>query len=387
MKKSAFLTAALFCINVYVFAQEGVSEAKEAQALSADADIIQTVNASPGIDDNAAAAPAARPRIAVYVTGGKDQGENRALGTYILDALAAGRRYTAIERSESFLAEITGEQIKQRSGAINDSQISRLGKQSGVQFVCVADITPALRSSQISARILNVETAEVVTVGVAESQLRTMDDLRKASSDVVTAMFRKLYPDEYPAEVTHKRVRLGVRVGYNNTHVSGLAVKVRDLSSLLTEKYDTYYNEIGLGSGAELGLSILVHLSGAASVNIAPGVIMRNPVNTDVVEISEIAISFPALLYWKIPKAPVHAICGLQLDVPVSSNIKWAGEKKEKFTDERAVIDLGIVLGASVNVTEKIPVDVRGVIGVREFDNEKGRFLNQISVGVGYIIN
>ncbi|MCL2689835.1 MAG: penicillin-binding protein activator LpoB, partial [Chitinispirillia bacterium] len=129
------------------------------------------------------------PRIAVYVTGQVPDNEKKVLGTRMLTALVKSGRYSGIERSESFLAEIQKEHIKQRSGAIDDDQISKLGRQFGVRYVCIADITPAYNAYQVSARIINVETAEVTFIGEAFSGLKTTKDLTEASDKVVANMF------------------------------------------------------------------------------------------------------------------------------------------------------------------------------------------------------
>jgi hypothetical protein len=129
------------------------------------------------------------PRIAVYVTGDVPENEKTALGTRMLASLVNIGRYRGIERSNSFLAEIEKEQIKQRSGAIDDGQISELGKQFGVKFICIANIAPVYRAFQVSARIVNVETAEVNFIGDASSQLRNMKDLTQVSIEVVRKMF------------------------------------------------------------------------------------------------------------------------------------------------------------------------------------------------------
>ena len=129
------------------------------------------------------------PKIAVYVTGNVGADEKEALGTRILTSLVNSGRYMAIERSNAFLAEIDKEHIKQRSGAIDDSQISELGKQFGVKFVCIAAITPAFGDYQVSARIIDVETAVVVAMGDTNSPLKSLDDLTDASNKIVAIMF------------------------------------------------------------------------------------------------------------------------------------------------------------------------------------------------------
>ena len=130
------------------------------------------------------------PRIAVYVTGDDvSENEKTALGTRMLSSLINSGRYRGIERSAAFLAEISREQKKQHSGSVDEDQITRLGRQFGVRFVCIAAITPAFGSFQVSARIVDVETAEVVYIGDASSPLKSMDDLTHVSNEVVRAMF------------------------------------------------------------------------------------------------------------------------------------------------------------------------------------------------------
>jgi hypothetical protein len=107
----------------------------------------------------------------------------------MLAALVNSGRYMGIERSAAFLAEIEREQVTQRSGAIDDNQISAIGRQFGVKYVCIADITPAFGTFQVSARIVNVETAAVVFIGDDHSTLETMDELNRVSTEVVRRMF------------------------------------------------------------------------------------------------------------------------------------------------------------------------------------------------------
>jgi len=431
MKKMMVLTALmLVCASVYVFAQSadtalaetdtgladtntaladtntaladtntalaetdtGLAETNAALAetdtalAETNADLADTDTA---LAETAAPAPPAKPKIAVYVTGGKDVGENKALGTYILDALTASGRYTTIERSESFLAEIDNEQIAQRSGAIDDSQISRLGKQSGVSFVCVADITQALRGSQISARILDVETAEVVTMGVSTSPLKTMDDLRKVSADIAEAMFRKLYPDEYKAlPIPEKKLKFGVRAAYNNSYVSKMNVTLYTDGGGGKMDSEDYNGKMGAGSGFEIGAVTLIGLTDNLAFNFSPGLIIRKPFVSDIAAINELAINIPAFLEWQLFDSPLRAVCGVQFEIPFSVKIKWKGEGAKDFNEDggkRAGMDVGVALGASVHILRNIAADVKGCIGLREFAAGKEGSLNQISVGVSYL--
>ena len=91
-------------------------------------------------------------------------------------------RYVAIERTNGFLAQLGKEQKYQRTGAVDDSDISRLGKQFGVQYVCVADVSDVFGEKFISTRLIDVETAEIVNSHEVGGSIKTMEDcIRKAN--------------------------------------------------------------------------------------------------------------------------------------------------------------------------------------------------------------
>lgn len=124
------------------------------------------------------------PRIAVYVASGGDVAEHRAFSTMMLEAFVNSGRYTAVERADAFIQQIDNEQARQRSGAVDDAQISRLGRQSGVDFICVVDIIPALGEFQLSARLIDVESARVTAMASTESRLENLASLRSASNEL-----------------------------------------------------------------------------------------------------------------------------------------------------------------------------------------------------------
>jgi hypothetical protein len=132
-----------------------------------------------------------KEKIAVYVTGNVRANEKKALGTKILVELINSGRYRAVERSEDFVKELDREQSKQMSGAVDDNQITTIGKQFGVQVICVADLTPAFGSYVISARLIDVESAEIMAIADVSSSLESMDDLTAASKDVVRVILGK----------------------------------------------------------------------------------------------------------------------------------------------------------------------------------------------------
>ncbi len=104
---------------------------------------------------------AQQKKVAVYVTG--NDPINDIVGSRLVDGIAKSGKYIAIERTASFLSELSKEQNYQSTGAVDDSEISRLGKQFGVDYVCVASAFDVWGGEKyISTRLIDVESAEVV---------------------------------------------------------------------------------------------------------------------------------------------------------------------------------------------------------------------------------
>ena len=133
---------------------------------------------------------AQQKKVAVYVTG-QESGINKVLGDQLVAGFAQSGKYIAIERTASFLAELGKEQNYQRTGAVDDKELSRLGKQFGVQLVCVADISDVFGQKYISARLINVESAEVVNTSNTSSQLDSMDELLNVTNKLTKELTSK----------------------------------------------------------------------------------------------------------------------------------------------------------------------------------------------------
>jgi len=125
------------------------------------------------------------PEIAVYLTGNLNLDEKRVLGAKILDAIVKSEWFTADERSSAFMAEIEKEQIAE---IVDDSLIRALGKKFGLRYVCIADVATAFGVHQVSARIIDVETAKIGFTGRASGQLNDMESLKMISSSLFSNM-------------------------------------------------------------------------------------------------------------------------------------------------------------------------------------------------------
>ena len=121
--------------------------------------------------------------VAVYVTG-PQPGINKILGDQFVKSFAQSGDYKAIERTASFLAELNKEQSYQEGGAVDNNQITRLGKQFGAQLVCVVEALDAFGQYYVSARLIAVETAEVLNSSNAYSKLDNLQEVITVASSM-----------------------------------------------------------------------------------------------------------------------------------------------------------------------------------------------------------
>ena len=156
---------------------------------------------------------AQKQNVAVYVTGSQSS-ISKILGDQFVKAIAKSGKYTAIERTASFLAGINREFAYQQ-GPVDDNQISKLGKQFGAQLVCVIDITDAFDEKYISARLINVETAIIIKSSSAYSKLDNLNEVITISENVAEELVgTTLTAEEKERQETEKLITKALENGY-----------------------------------------------------------------------------------------------------------------------------------------------------------------------------
>lgn len=131
---------------------------------------------------------AQQKKVAVYVTG--NDPINSIMGDHLVDGIAHNGKYIAVERTASFLNELSKEQSYQRTGAVDDNDISRLGKQFGVAYVCVATPFDVWGEKYISARMIDVERAEVIATSSANGKVENSAQFLSVLNTLVNGLLR-----------------------------------------------------------------------------------------------------------------------------------------------------------------------------------------------------
>jgi hypothetical protein len=187
----------------------------------------------------------AQQKVAVYVTGGTDAGINKVLGDKLVEAFVKSGNYSAVERTSSFLDELSKEQTQPNTNNIKDSELSRLGRQFGVQLVCVAEVSEVLGEKYVSARLIDVESVEVLTTSNSgNASIKTMSDLIALSEKLSRELSGKTGKEQYAAE-------------QEQIKQSEEAAKINEANRKKQQQQENLVNSIG-----ELANSVAVFLGG-----------------------------------------------------------------------------------------------------------------------------
>ncbi|MDR3000028.1 MAG: penicillin-binding protein activator LpoB [Fibromonadaceae bacterium] len=127
-----------------------------------------------------------KSKVAIGVIGEEPPKSNalKGLGSQLTKALVKNGEYTAVDRSDAILKQIGKEHRYQRSGAVSDRQIRELGKQFGVQYMCIVESSKVMDSYLLEAKLVDVETAEIIGMGSTPSGLASIGDLIAASEEL-----------------------------------------------------------------------------------------------------------------------------------------------------------------------------------------------------------
>jgi hypothetical protein len=103
----------------------------------------------------------AKEKVAIYTDDKSGKYYAEFAGGFLTNAIVKRGSFEACERSADFLKLSGNEQEYQRSGAVNETEIAKLGAQLGVQMVCAVKIGLMDGQPFISAKLIDVETSGI----------------------------------------------------------------------------------------------------------------------------------------------------------------------------------------------------------------------------------
>ena len=109
----------------------------------------------------------------------------KVLETKVQEAFVKDGRYTAIIRDTAVLNRIDKEHVYQRSGAVDEKQIAELGRVSGAKYMCAVKSYQVSESFMLEARLIDIETGDVIGIGSTQCDLVSISDLSAAGGELV----------------------------------------------------------------------------------------------------------------------------------------------------------------------------------------------------------
>ena len=131
----------------------------------------------------------AQTRVAVYVYA-RDYDLGMVFADKLVQALSRSGEYTAVERTEEFLNELRKEVAYQRTGIVEDSMLSELGKQMGVNQVCVVDLIEVVDGMYAAGRLIDVETAEIKKAESVSGRMSTMAQVNASAAKLASQLIQ-----------------------------------------------------------------------------------------------------------------------------------------------------------------------------------------------------
>ncbi|MDP1676430.1 MAG: CsgG/HfaB family protein [Bacteroidota bacterium] len=113
-----------------------------------------------------------------------------AVTNEMIDQLVNLRRFKVIERSS--MDKIVAEQKIQASGFVDDKSAVKLGKIAGADALVIGNIILTGNAVKISARLVDVETAETLISEDAVSENNSQESIDVAIANVATMLYNEL---------------------------------------------------------------------------------------------------------------------------------------------------------------------------------------------------
>jgi len=129
----------------------------------------------------------AQTRVAVYVTA-TDYDLRLVFGDKLVQAFTRSGEYTAVERTESFLNELRKEMSYQRTGLVDDQMLSEIGKQMGVEQVCIVDLIEVEDGIYAAARLIDAETAEIKKAESVSGRVSTISQVTTTATKLANLL-------------------------------------------------------------------------------------------------------------------------------------------------------------------------------------------------------
>ncbi|MDR2578761.1 MAG: penicillin-binding protein activator LpoB [Chitinispirillales bacterium] len=229
------------------------------------------------------AAAQERRKVAVYMAGNEPyelEGIHNILANEIANVISRSEKYSFIDRTEAILEVMAREHSYQRSRAVSNEEIRSLGRQLGVDYVCVGriNVIASAGNYQLDVRLVNVVTGEARIETESGDNFRNVREIRHNARDIAFKLIeyeeaKRLEMRRERVEVRRERVKktfsytaVGLDIAgagllaygfYENRNVRRL---IRDRKFTEAEQAEIRRNAAYIFGGALLATGITFHI-------------------------------------------------------------------------------------------------------------------------------
>lgn len=136
-------------------------------------------------------AQAKKYTMSVIVTGNITDAARDIVSSAFMQRLSGNSDYVVFERNKAFLNALTKEQEYQVNGTVPESEIRSLGSRMGVDYVAVVQVQFIGESVLITAKILNLETAQIIKSCTETREYENAETLKAMADMAAYRLFSK----------------------------------------------------------------------------------------------------------------------------------------------------------------------------------------------------
>jgi len=176
-----------------------------------------------------------RQNVAIYMVGEEPSGAYGAykvLGGELAKAISGSSKFSAIDRTEAILGQLSKEHTYQRSGAVSDDQIKALGQQFGAQYLCIVEMSALQGGSfYVDVRLVDVVTAYLAVAVTASSDMNGSEEMIRVAQRIAREL---IDADGVKKEVERKKIKKAV------FRVTGVTLDILGVGTLAYGLYEDY---------------------------------------------------------------------------------------------------------------------------------------------------
>lgn len=131
-------------------------------------------------------------KVGVYVTGEVNAGNKKIAGQKIVSGISSDPDFSAAERTVSFLSELAKDHDYKVNAPVNETRIIEIGRQFGLDYVVVAELTEAMGELVISSKMMDVQGNSQAVSAENIVKVRQASDLMRAAEDVARQLLDNL---------------------------------------------------------------------------------------------------------------------------------------------------------------------------------------------------